>query len=303
MNERILLVDDEPAVLALLGRILQEKGYQCFTASSALEARSRLETREIDLVLCDIRMPGETGMALVKFIRLALPETAVVMLTGVDDPETATEAFALGVYGYVTKPFVKNQMLISIANALRRRNLEREAGLYRQKLEKAVRERTAALMKNNETLKRKERELNLRAEELEEMNTALNVLLKKRDKDRLELQEDLLMNIKRAVEPCLKMLRESGLEKKQMECFSILESSLREIISPMVRVLSSSYFELTPSEIEVAQFVKQGKRTKEIAQFLHLSENTVLSHRFKIRRKLGLINNKVNLNCYLQSIR
>ena len=271
MNERILLVDDEPAVLALLGRILQEKGYQCFTASSALEARSRLETREIDLVLCDIRMPGETGMALVKFIRLALPETAVVMLTGVDDPETATEAFALGVYGYVTKPFVKNQMLISIANALRRRNLEREAGLYRQKLEKAVRERTAALMKNNETLKRKERELNLRAEELEEMNTALNVLLKKRDKDRLELQEDLLMNIKRAVEPCLKMLRESGLEKKQMECFSILESSLREIISPMVRVLSSSYFELTPSEIEVAQFVKQGKRTKEIAQFLHLS--------------------------------
>jgi len=87
-----------------------------------------------------------------------------------------------------------------------------------------------------------------------------------------------------------------------MTLVGILESNMKEIVSPFVTKLSSRFLSLTPTEIRVASLIKDGKTSKEIASLIHASENTVRSHRFHIRSKLGIKNKKVNLRSYLQSL-
>jgi putative two-component system response regulator len=132
---RILATDDRPEVLRLVERSLGER-YECALAGDVAEARERLAGgAPFDLALCDIQMPGESGLVLAEEIAAGHPETAVVMLTGVDDPEVAERAFAVGAHGYLVKPFWAGQLLITVANALRQ-----------QALEAAERRRHAALL-------------------------------------------------------------------------------------------------------------------------------------------------------------
>jgi len=142
---RVLVVDDEPQVCRLLRQILERNGYACTTASDASEARALLKERSFELVLSDIHMPGESGLDLIRHVLSAHPDTAAVMVTAVDDPVVAETALEIGAYDYIIKPFEKNSVLISVANALRRRKLEADNRLYREKLEEMVSERTAEL--------------------------------------------------------------------------------------------------------------------------------------------------------------
>ena len=88
-----------------------------------------------------------------------------------------------------------------------------------------------------------------------------------------------------------------------MACLNILESNLNDIVSSFTRELSSKYLALSPTEIQVANLIKEGRQTKEIASMLNLSTHTIVSHRYKIRSKLALKNKKVNLRAYLQTLK
>jgi putative two-component system response regulator len=120
----ILATDDRPEILRLIERALSER-YRCRFAASVAEAREKLAGESFDLALCDIQMPQESGLVLVEEIVRGHPETAVVMLTGVDDPGVAERAFQLGAHGYLVKPFWPGQLTITVANALRQHALER----------------------------------------------------------------------------------------------------------------------------------------------------------------------------------
>ncbi len=139
--------------------------------------------------------------------------------------------------------------------------------------------------------------------ELEETNAALKVLLKQREEDKQELEEKLLFNVMELILPNLQKLHQSRLHARQKGYLETIETDLKEIISPFSRNLSSKYFNLTPTELHVANFIKHGKTTKEIANQLSLSENTIQFHRTRIRRKLGISNKRMNLRSYLQSIK
>jgi PAS domain S-box-containing protein len=139
--------------------------------------------------------------------------------------------------------------------------------------------------------------------ELEEVNTALRVLLKQRDVDRTELEEKVLSNVNQLVVPYSEKLKKSRLDAKQKAYLSILESNLNDIISPFARMLSSKYVGLTPTEIEIAHLVKDGKTTKDIAELLNVSTSTIESHRKSIRMKIGIKNKKANLRSHLLSMR
>ena len=141
----ILVVDDEEQVRRLLNRTLSKVEYTCTLAADGAEARKCLDEQTFDLVLCDVKMPGESGIDLTKHIAAAHGDTAVIMLTAVDDPKTADAAIEAGTYGYIIKPFNPNELIINIRNALRRRKLEIANRLYRQDLEKMVAERTSKL--------------------------------------------------------------------------------------------------------------------------------------------------------------
>jgi diguanylate cyclase (GGDEF)-like protein len=160
---RILVVEDEPAVSRLLVRLLEMHGHQCVAAENAAQARERLEEPPgFDLMLCDVSMPGESGLDLTRDTLASYRDTAVVMVTALDDPELAQAALSLGAYGYVTKPFTPNELLISVANALRRRVLEFENRQYREHLEVLLHDRTAAL-RNREAQQRAVAELGQKA--------------------------------------------------------------------------------------------------------------------------------------------
>jgi DNA-binding NarL/FixJ family response regulator len=183
-------------------------------------------------------------------------------------------------------------------------------------LEELVSERTSELRASNEklareieerkeaeqSLRKRERELEVKTAHLEEMNTALEVLLRKRDADRRDLEEKVLFNVKELIQPVIESLRRSGLNADQDAQVGILESHLRKIVSPFSRTLTSPYLNLTPTEIQVAALVKHGETTKSIADRLFLSTKTVETHRKHIREKLGIRNTNTNLRTHLLSL-
>jgi len=184
-------------------------------------------------------------------------------------------------------------------------------------LERRVEERTAELVQLNthlnleiEERKKAEREveerkaqLEAKTHELEEANSALRVLLKRMAADGEELEEKVLVNVKELTLPYLEKLKNTPLSAHQKTCINILESNLIDIVSPFAHKLSSRYLNLTHTEIHVANLVKEGRRTKEIAQQLGLSVRTIEVHRQRIRNKLGLKHRKANLRSHLLSLR
>ncbi|MDZ7700304.1 MAG: response regulator [Deltaproteobacteria bacterium] len=143
----ILVVDDEEYIRRMLNRMLSGLAYTCILAADGGEARKCLDAQPFDLALCDVNMPGESGVALTKYIVSEYEDTAVILLTGVDDPKIADAAIEAGAYGYIIKPFNPNELTINIRNALHRRKLEIANRIYRQDLEQLVEERTAGLQK------------------------------------------------------------------------------------------------------------------------------------------------------------
>jgi putative two-component system response regulator len=163
----VLVVDDEPQVQQLIARILERNGFRCELAASADEARELLESRteSFQLMLCDVNMPGESGLELLSSTLATHPEVAALMVTGADDPEMAENAIKLGAFGYLTKPFRPNELMINIVNALHRRRLELENRAHKAMLENAVEARTAALSEAVSRLQRSEQELRTHQEE------------------------------------------------------------------------------------------------------------------------------------------
>ena len=154
MGNTILIVDDEDSIRSLMNKILSRSGYDCVSVSNAAEARMQLRERTFDVVLSDINMPGESGLSLIRHILSEYPDTSVLMVTVLDDPEVVEEALSAGIHGYIVKPFHPKGVLISVMNALHRRRLEIDNRSHRINLENLVSARTAALKNANEELEK-----------------------------------------------------------------------------------------------------------------------------------------------------
>jgi PAS domain S-box-containing protein len=151
-------------------------------------------------------------------------------------------------------------------------------------------------------LKEKEEELTIKSRSLEDLNAALRVMLKQREQDREELEKTLLSNVKEFVLPYIEKLRNTHGGNNHMIYVDLIESSLKEILSPYSRKLSAKFSQLTPKEIQVANLIKDGKSSKEIAKLLNVSSSAIDVDRYRIRTKLGLNNKKTNLSSYLNSL-
>ena len=163
--KRILVVDDEEAITRVLARMLERVGYECRIAFDAVQAKDLLGAESFALVLSDMNMPGDSGLQLITDVLDEYPDTAVVMVTGEDDAALARVALDRGAYGYVIKPFEPNEILINVANALRRRDLEIENRGHRERLEEMVRHRTGELWRSVQELEVAQKELRSSREE------------------------------------------------------------------------------------------------------------------------------------------
>jgi PAS domain S-box-containing protein len=149
---------------------------------------------------------------------------------------------------------------------------------------------------------KREQDLEIKTKNLQEVNTALRVLLNKRDEDKKELEKKVLLNVREMIEPYLDKLKKTKLDDRQKTYLGIIESNLNDIISPFVCGVSINLLNFTPTELQVANLIKQGKTTKEIASILNLSAKTIEFHRDNIRKKLGIKNRKINLRTHLLSL-
>jgi putative two-component system response regulator len=135
----VLLVDNDAAFRRSSARLLADHGYACLEAANSTEALDVLGTEpNIAAVLCDIQMPTVSGIDLLPQLTKDYPDVAVVMTTVVDDPTVATLAFDLGAFGYVIKPFDDNELLVNLAGALRRRDLESAQRQHVDALEQTI---------------------------------------------------------------------------------------------------------------------------------------------------------------------
>jgi putative two-component system response regulator len=145
VENRLLVVDDEEAVRRMLATLAQRRGYETDMAASLEEAEQKLAAKRFSLVLADVNYPKGSGLELLRHIVQHHPETAVVVVTSIDDADLASTALDLGAYGYVIKPFEATEITIAIANALKRRSLEIENKRHRERLEDMVGARTSEL--------------------------------------------------------------------------------------------------------------------------------------------------------------
>ena len=225
-DKRALIVEDDASHRKLYVRILGAKGFGCDAAETASEARALLDAGAYDLMVADIVMPGESGLDLVAEIQGTHPDMAVIMASGMDDPDIYSRAAALGVYGYLIKPISKNQLLATVESAWIRLRLERERRGQTRKLEELLADRDAkvlaleaakqTILDQQERLIKKERQaalLQLAGAAAHEINQPLMVILghlelMAMDRDNTETMAAHATTIKAAAE------RISGIIKK-----------------------------------------------------------------------------------------
>jgi PAS domain S-box-containing protein len=144
-----------------------------------------------------------------------------------------------------------------------------------------------------------EKELEERQQRLQDLNSALKLMIEQRDKDKKNMEQSFSESIHEQVMPYIHRIKKEGLSSLQKEYIDILESNLQEVISPFMHRISDKLMHLSPSETRVVHYVKQGYSTKDIASALDISPRTVEYHRDNIRKKLGIKNRKTNLKTYL----
>ena len=158
---------------------------------------------------------------------------------------------------------------------------------------------------NNELLDLKEsleHQVYARTRRLEEINTALKVLMEYRDNAKQQLAENVTAGVNSLIRPYLRRIRDMGLEPAQQDLMDVLDRHVDELTSPLPIRLSGRYSGVTPREIEVAALVREGKSSGEISRNLSISKSAVAFHRRNLRKKLGILGKKQSLRVSLQEI-
>ncbi|MCA1793343.1 MAG: PAS domain S-box protein [Desulfobacteraceae bacterium] len=174
--------------------------------------------------------------------------------------------------------------------------------LVRLEIAKDITQRKKNEQKQEEIKIMLDEKIRERTADLVDMNTTLKILLQKREEDKIEIGDKIFANQKLILAPIIDHLKKSLTRESQKEMINLLESELKNIISPFSKQLSDKLVNLTPTEIHVANLIKSGKTNKEMSQLLNSSIHTISRHRENIRTKTGLKNKKVNLRSFLSTL-
>ena len=282
--KRILVVDDESSICHILTRFLQSWGYDCSSTMDPMKSLIMLGQGNFELLISDIEMEGINGIQLINEASRIHSGIDTIIMTGYTDDYTYSDIIKAGAADFITKPIQNQELIAKIERIDRERRMRRE------------------LREMNFAVAAREKELQAKAHELEETNVALGVLLKRRENDKKELMENILINIEELIIPFVQKLEVSQLNEIQRTYLGIVKSGLAEISTPFTKNLSLKHSNLSPMELRIANLIKAGSGNKEIAEVLGVSVNTIMTHRYHLRTKLGVKGERVNLTSYLASI-
>jgi len=261
--KNILIIDDEPGICAMLTGFLQSCGYECQSITDSVKAISILKHGDFELVISDVVMPGLSGIQILHEIPLINSALDVIIMTAFTEDYSYSDIIKAGAVDFISKPFQLAELKAKIERVNRERQMQRE---------------------------------------LQELNITLGVLLQRTEKEKETLRREIVTNLESTIFPHLNKLKSFRISEEAKLQVEVLESNLTRIFSPLMRNLSIQYSRLSSMEVQVANLVKSGKRNKEMASMLGVSLNTIMTHRYRLRSKLGLKQQKVNLRSYLNSI-
>jgi len=142
VRETVLIVDDEAGIRHLLRRKLEREGYVCDEADGSERAMAILTGNPVDLAVLDVRMPGKSGTELLREIKAAYPDTAVIMATAVTEISVAIQCLKQGADDYICKPFNVEEVSLAARRALEKRRLQLMVREYQQHMKEKVEEQT-----------------------------------------------------------------------------------------------------------------------------------------------------------------
>ena len=154
---------------------------------------------------------------------------------------------------------------------------------------------------SQEALIDREYELLVQSKRPKKLDSALDVLIERRDEERKDIYSSIGARLEKEVFPFIENMKTGQIDPESRLNLSIIEASLHKLVSSFSDIYTLKQAELTPTERKVVELIRRGLQSKEIAEMLKVSLATVSFHRFNIRKKFGLLNRKINLNSYLQS--
>ncbi len=261
--KRVLVVDDELDICAMLTNFLRSSGFSCESLTDPTKALGTIKRDGFELVISDIMMPEIDGLQLLGEILQIDRGIDTIIMTGHFVAYNYSDIIRAGAADFIIKPFELPELEAKMQRIDRERKMQRE---------------------------------------LRELNIAMGVLLQRAEKDKETLCKNVVSNVEELILPYVDKLQSCYLSEKCKAYIDTLKTNLSEICSPFLKNLSVQYAHISSMEVQVANLIKCGKRNKEIASILGVSSNTVMTHRYRLRSKLGLKQSKVNLRSYLNSI-
>jgi DNA-binding NarL/FixJ family response regulator len=307
---RILMLEDNSTDADLIQYEMQEEGlaFNAKVVMAETEFLRELEAFAPDLVLSDYDLPQYNGILALAAAKKSRPDLPFILVTGAIGEDRAIEILTQGANDYVMKSRLTRlvpaiRRTLAEAGELRARKAAEEKlrDMYKH-LEIKVAQRTAALQAEIAERKNVEEQLRLKTGNIEEVNTALRVLLQQVAEGRRDFEGQILANIRELVLPYVAKLKYRLASDQDLSVLGVIESNLNHIASSFLRNLKLSYTRLTPREIEIAALVAEGKTIKDIALLLNITPRTVEFYRNSLREKLGLKNKKTNLRSHLLSL-
>jgi FixJ family two-component response regulator len=310
-SARILLVDDDRSFRLFLRDFLEDIGFTVLEAVDGLSGVEMFRKENPAALLVDLRMLALDGLEVLDIVVQEAPEIPVIIISGAGDMEDAIQSLRRGAWDYVIKsPKATETLAEVLAKALEQSRQLQVAGYYQEHLEQQVQDRREELVVFRRRLE-EEIEVRRRAEEMlsseraqvEDMTTALKKVISTVDQDKQEIKNGLATSIEDEILPALARMAKEPSRRIRETYRKIIQDMLVDLTDGSQRELDADLIQLTPTELEVCQYIKANRSTTEIADVMNLSFETIQTHRKHIRKKLGLVNKRVSLQSFLKSKR
>lgn len=287
----VLYVEDDNELREELASYLGRLVGRLFTGHNGAVGLELFREQHPQMVITDILMPVMQGLEMAAEIRKYDEDVPIVVITAFEQIDYLIRSIEIGVDKYVTKPIVIGRLRAALLSCAHRLRAEEQLLLHRQR-------QTERLLQAQEELSL---EVEHRTVDLMEANIALKVLLTNMEAAQGKFEEKMATSIFELVAPYLNKLKRSGLNTRQQEYLAILTANLEEIAAVGAQTGGSMARLFTPTEVKIANLIKQGKSTKEIADILNLSPRTIDKNRQNIRKKIGITNKSTNLSSLLST--
>ncbi|MCI5138250.1 MAG: DNA-binding response regulator, partial [Candidatus Electrothrix sp. AR1] len=268
----VLIVDDDDGTRLTIKHIVESAGHQARTAAGGHDALKMIQEKLPDIIILDLVMPGMDGYEVCRHLKAdpRSTEVPVIFLSGLISAEEKVKAFEAGGVDYIVKPCSTIELLARLHTHLTQQRTQNS-------LAAEVQKQTVELEEKNK--------------ELQETNLVLKRLLHEIEEEKMEVSRIMRINIERLVLPDLARMAEAP-EQQRYQLRDTIQTNLLDLASSATGEHVDAYSLLTPTELRVLNFIRQGRSSKEIAQALNISPQTVATHRKKIRKKLNISGKK-----------